>query len=99
MRICATNKSASLTGLYGGLLGLVAGPSVDTGSFGWLLFAVIAFAVPAYFFVFGIHRVDMTGLWILKRELLRRIALCCAGVVCICALAQIGFIVWHGSLL
>lgn len=33
MRICATNKSASVTGLYGGLLGVVLGPRVDAGGF------------------------------------------------------------------
>jgi len=98
MKICATNNSALLTGLYAGLLGLVVGPSVDTGSSLWLVVAAIAFATPAYFFVFGVRRADMVGLWILKPELLKRLALCCVGVVGVCTFAQIVFIAGQGRL-
>jgi hypothetical protein len=94
MRVCATNKSASVTGLYGGLLDVVLGPRVDAGGGFWLVIIAIAFAAPAYFFVFGIRREDMVGLWIVNPALLKRLALCCAGVVCICILAQIGFLIW-----
>ena len=97
MKICATNKSASLTGIYAGMLGLLVGPSVDTGSSSWLVVAAIAFATPAYFFVFGMRRADMVGLWILKPELLKRLALCFAGIICVCTLAQIILIVWQGG--
>jgi hypothetical protein len=99
MKICATNKTALLTGLYGGLLGMVVGPNVDTGSSVWLVVAAIAFATPAYFFVFDVRRADMVGLWILKPALLKRLALCCSGAVFVCTLAQIGFIVWSDVLL
>jgi hypothetical protein len=99
MRICATNKTALLTGLYGGVLGMVVGPNVDTGSSVWLVVAAIAFTTPAYFFVFNVRRADMVGLWILEPALLKRLALCCSGAVFICTLAQIGFIVWSNGLL
>lgn len=50
MQFKATNKSAALTGLYAGFVGLVLGPRVDAGNSLWLLISVVAFAAPAYFF-------------------------------------------------
>jgi hypothetical protein len=67
---------------------------VDAGGALWLLIATIAFAGPAYFFVFGVRREEMVGLWVLKPALLKRIALCFAGIICVASIAQVIFMVW-----
>jgi hypothetical protein len=88
MQINATNKSAAITGIYAGLIGLLLGPQVDSGSTAWLFVATAAFAGPAYFFVFGIRREDMVGLWVFDPPLLKRIGLCLAGAICVGTIAQ-----------
>jgi len=88
MQISATNKSAAITGIYAGLLGLLLGPQVDSGSTAWLFVATAAFAGPAYFFVFGLRREDMVGLWVFQPSLLKRVGLCLAGVMCVGTIAQ-----------
>ena len=88
MQVTATNKSAAITGIYAGLLGLLLGPQVDNGSPAWLLVATAALAGPAYFFVFGLRRDDMVGMWIFDPPLLKRIGLCVAGAMCVGTIAQ-----------
>lgn len=94
MQLSATNTSAAITGLYTGVLALAVGPRVDAGGSLWLLIATAAFAGPAYFFVFGVSRADMVGPWLLKPALLKRIALCLAGIICVGTIAQVCLAVW-----
>jgi hypothetical protein len=94
MQVRATNMTAAVTGLYSGLLGLVLGPRVDAGGPWWLLIATAAFGGPAYFFVFGVRREEMVGLWVLKPALLKRMALCFAGIICVATIAQVVSSLW-----
>lgn len=96
MRIRATNDSAAITGIYAGLLGLLAGPKVDASNLAYLVGAAAAFAVPAYFFVFGVRREDMVGTWYLQPALLKRVAVCIAGVAAVGAIAQIVLVLTSG---
>jgi hypothetical protein len=97
MQMRATNITAAITGLYAGALALVLGPRVDAGGALWLLIATAAFAVPAYFFVFGVRRAEMVGAWALSPALLKRMALCRAGIICVAAGAQLVFVIRSGG--
>jgi len=97
MQVRATNTSAAITGLYAGVLGLVLGPRVDAGGALWLFLATAAFAGPAYFFVFGVSRAEMVGDWMIKPELIKRIALCFLGIACIATAAELFFTASSGA--
>ena len=97
MKFRATNKSAAITGLLAGLFGLLFGSRVDAGSTVWLVLAFAAIAVPPYFFVFGLRREDLVGLWFLQPSLLKRMALWFVGIICVGTLAQLVFLLGNGG--
>ena len=97
MQIQATNKSASVTGIYAGVLGVVLGPAIDSGGAVMLFLSTLAFALPAYFLVLGVKREDMNGLWFFRPDILKRTALFIAGIVCVATITQLIFIAHAGG--
>jgi hypothetical protein len=80
----ATVRTAALTGAFAALVGLLLAPLVDGLSPGrtfWLIVGILIVGVPAYFFVFGVSRERMVGLWALHPALLKRIAACLVGAI------------------
>jgi len=96
MQVQATQKSAFATGIYSGVIVVGLGPIIDNGGATLLILAVLAVAGPAYFYVFGVRREDMVGAWIVRPDLVKRIALCCLGVGCVAAAAQFLFVAYDG---
>ena len=83
----ATPTTAAATGAYCAVVLLVLGPAIDRpGPFStlWLLLGVALVGAPAYFYVLGVAREQMVGLWVFQRPLLQRFAawfLACASVL------------------
>lgn len=98
MQLRATNNSAALTGLAAGVFGVLFGARVDSGEPLWILLATAAVAAPPYFFVFGLRRCDMVGLWMFQPALLKRILLWFAGAMCVGTVAQLYFLIRAGGL-
>jgi hypothetical protein len=96
MQLRATNRSAAVTGLYAGLLGVAFGPAVDDGGFLTLAIFSLAFAIPSFVFVLGVRRDEMVGMWILRPDILRRIGLFAVSLICVSTLAQIAFLTSSG---
>ena len=96
MTIVATQKTAALTGVWSGVVAVFLGPLVDnTGPLSslWLLVSVMLVSVPAFFFVFGVYRKNMVGLWMFDPALLKRVFVCLGGVVAVGLLAQLAWLV------
>ena len=90
MKIVATQNTAALAGLWFGVVAVVLGPVVDApgpwSSF-WLLVSGLLIAIPMFFFVVGIRRKDMVGLWMFKPDVLKRQFVCFGAVVAVGLLA------------
>jgi hypothetical protein len=73
MRATATPTTAAIAGAYCSIVELLLGPLIDKqtpSSSVWLIVGALAVAIPAYFFVFGVAREEMVGLWVLRPALL-----------------------------
>ncbi len=84
MKYAATTNTALATGAYCSVVLFLLGPLIDgkgSGSSAWLLVGVLAVGVPAYFYVFGVTKQEMVGLWVLQPALLKRVAACFLGAI------------------
>lgn len=73
----ATSVTAAVTGAYCAVVLLVLEPVVDglgTHSTLWLLLGAALVGIPSYFFVLGVPRKKVVGVWVLQPPLLRRLA-------------------------
>ncbi len=76
MRLVATPLTATITGVYCAIVLLLLAPQIDSPSSSslWLVLGALAVGIPAFFFVLGVKREEMVGLWLMQRSLLDRIA-------------------------
>jgi hypothetical protein len=78
MRLVATDRSAIATGALAALVAVCLATFVDADSpsgSAALIVGTLFIGIPAYFFVLGIRRGEMVGLWAFRRPVLRRVAL------------------------
>ena len=90
MRYAATTSTAMATGVYCSVVLFVLGPLIDgkgPDSSAWLLVGALALGVPAYFYVFGVTKEEMVGLWVLQPALLKRVAACFLGAIATASVA------------
>jgi hypothetical protein len=73
----ATSRTAAVTGAYCAVVLQLLAPMIDrpgANSALWLILGVALVGIPAYFFVLGVTREQMVGLWVLQPPLLQRVA-------------------------
>ena len=78
MKVAATQGTALLAGIASAAVMWFAGPAIDQAqgfAGGALLIGgALLVGVPAYYCVLGLKRTELVGLWVLRAELLKRIA-------------------------